>query len=50
MNIQQLEQSLQEDFENHFDNNEIEELAHSCQFIQRKGEIDRISIFIDNCL
>ena len=42
-NIQQLERSLQNEFENHFDKNEIEELAHTCQFIQRRGKIDGIS-------
>jgi Transposase DDE domain len=39
-NIQQLEQSLQEEFENHFDKDAIEELAHSSQFVQRKGKLN----------
>ncbi len=39
-NIQQLEQSLQEKFENHFNKDEIEEFAHLSGFIQRKGKID----------
>jgi len=39
-NIQQLEQSLQEQFENHFDKDEIEELARGSQFVQREGKLN----------
>jgi hypothetical protein len=39
-NIQQLEENLQTEFENHFDKNEIEQLAQNSQFVQRKGKLD----------
>lgn len=39
-NIQELERSLQDEFESHFDKVEIEELANNSQFVQRKGKLD----------
>lgn len=39
-NIQQLEKSLQGQFENHFDPEEIEQLARNLKFVQRESKLN----------
>jgi hypothetical protein len=42
-NIQELEQSLQSQFENHFQADEISQLAREEKFVQRKSKLDGIT-------
>ena len=42
-NIQELEQWLQHQVENHFQPDEIEQLAREKQFAQRKSKLDGIT-------
>lgn len=49
-NIQQLESSLRGQFENHFDPEEIEQLARDNEFVQRESKLDGYAVIGDPVL